>query len=93
MTIDRNREFAKELAIEILERCVSVEDAKRDYRDASLAAELILAALAKRDAALAELVERIDNYLVNGGNWNPEMMEHDKVRQLLLDCRCALLPN
>lgn len=36
------------------------------------------------------LIERIDNYLQNGGLFNPEMMEHDKVRQLLLDCRDAL---
>jgi len=31
--------------------------------------------------------ERINNYLGNGGLWNPEAMEHDKVRTLLIDCR------
>jgi hypothetical protein len=34
-----------------------------------------------------ELVRRINNYLGNGGLFNPEMMEHDKVRDLLLACR------
>jgi hypothetical protein len=36
------------------------------------------------------LCERITNYLANGGLFNPESMEHDKVRTLLLDCRAAL---
>lgn len=36
---------------------------------------------------------RIDNYLQNGGLFNPEMMEHNKVRQLLIDCREALSTN
>lgn len=31
--------------------------------------------------------ERINNYLGNGGLFNPELMEHQKVRDLLLDCR------
>jgi hypothetical protein len=35
----------------------------------------------------AELLSRIKNYLGNGGLFNPEMMEHDKVRDLILDCR------
>ena len=34
-----------------------------------------------------QLVERIDNYLTNGGLFNPEAMEHDKVRQLLIECQ------
>ena len=29
---------------------------------------------------------RIDSYLGNGGFFNPEAMEHDKVRDLLIDC-------
>lgn len=33
---------------------------------------------------------RITNYLTNGGLFNPELMEHDKVRDLLVDCRDAL---
>lgn len=33
------------------------------------------------------LAERINNYLGNGGLFNPELMEHDKVRDLLIDCR------
>lgn len=33
------------------------------------------------------LPERITNYLSNGGLFNPEMMDHDKVRELLIECR------
>jgi hypothetical protein len=40
--------------------------------------------------AFPELVARINNYLGSGGLWNPEHMEHDKVRQLLMDCDVAL---
>ncbi len=29
----------------------------------------------------------ITEYLSAGGLWNPESMEHDKVRRLLIDCR------
>lgn len=36
---------------------------------------------------LAELEARITQYLEVGGFWNPEHMEHDKVRQLLIDIR------
>lgn len=34
-----------------------------------------------------ELILRITDYLEAGGLFNPEMMEHDKVRDLLVDCR------
>lgn len=33
------------------------------------------------------LLDRIQNYLGNGGLFNPEMMEHEKVRDLIMDCR------
>src|SRR5208282_6550456 len=33
------------------------------------------------------LVARINNYFQMGGVFNPEQMDHVKVRQLLLDCR------
>ncbi len=36
------------------------------------------------------LVARITDYLSIGGLFNPEMMEHDKVRDLLIDCRDSL---
>lgn len=32
-----------------------------------------------------ELLARIQDYLGNGGLFNPELMEHDKVRDLLRD--------
>lgn len=34
-----------------------------------------------------DLIDRIDNYLAMGGMFNPEEMEHHKVRDLLLDSR------
>lgn len=33
------------------------------------------------------ITERIKNYLGNGGLINPELMEHEKVRDLIMDCR------
>lgn len=36
------------------------------------------------------LDDRITNYLENGGFFNPELMEHDKVRDLLMDCLAFL---
>jgi hypothetical protein len=38
-----------------------------------------------------EFIDRIQNYLGNGGLFNPEMMEHDKVRDLLIDIRDSLV--
>lgn len=34
-----------------------------------------------------ELLLRIQSYLGNGGLFNPEMMEHDKARDLMMDLR------
>lgn len=34
-----------------------------------------------------DLLARMDSYFGNGGLFNPEMMEHDKVRDLIMDCR------
>ena len=31
--------------------------------------------------------DKITEYLSNGGYFNPELMEHDKVRDLLMDIR------
>lgn len=39
---------------------------------------------------MKDLIERITGYLTNGGFFNPELMEADKVRELLIDCRTAL---
>ena len=36
------------------------------------------------------LIARITDYLLKGGMFNPEYMEHEKVRYLLIDCREAL---
>lgn len=37
------------------------------------------------------VVDRITEYLAIGGYFNPELMEHDKVRALLIDAREALI--
>jgi hypothetical protein len=34
-----------------------------------------------------ELLRRIQNYLEMGGFFNPDLMDHDKVRKLILDIR------
>lgn len=34
-----------------------------------------------------DIPERITEYLMLGGLWNPEHMDHDKVRTLFIDCR------
>jgi hypothetical protein len=36
------------------------------------------------------IADRITEYLSLGGLWNPELMDHDKVRDLLIDARAAL---
>lgn len=38
----------------------------------------------------SDLCNLITEYLGNGGFFNPEMMDHDKVRNLLFDCRETL---
>jgi hypothetical protein len=42
------------------------------------------------DQQTQELEKRISNYLSSGGLFNPESMEHEKVRDLIMDCRDAL---
>jgi hypothetical protein len=45
----------------------------------------------KNPSSLSGDIEtRITDYLAAGGLFNPEMMEHEKVRDLLMDCRAAL---
>ena len=39
------------------------------------------------DGSALKCRERINDYLSSGGLFNPELMEHEKVRELLLDCR------
>ena len=39
------------------------------------------------DGSALNCRERINDYLSCGGLFNPELMEHEKVRALLLDCR------
>lgn len=44
----------------------------------------------KGTVGLAGLEKRIKDYFMKGGLFNPEQMDHEKVRQLLLDCREGL---
>ena len=70
------------------------------YTESRLAADVIFAAGYRRSAlpvetpelkaVRREVADRITQYLSVGGTWNPEMMDHDKVRDLLFDCRDAL---
>ena len=46
-----------------------------------------LPGLAEATSSALNCRERINDYLSCGGLFNPEMMEHEKVRALLLDCR------
>jgi hypothetical protein len=41
-------------------------------------------------AGAVNVLERIQNYFGNGGLFNPEMMEHGKVRDLIMDCRTCI---
>ena len=36
---------------------------------------------------MSDIVERCSEYLIGGGIWNPELADHDKVRDLVIDCR------
>ncbi len=38
-----------------------------------------------------ELIHRITEYLAVGGLFNPECMEHEKVRDMVIDCREFLM--
>lgn len=40
-----------------------------------------------------ELISRITQYLENGGLFNPELANHEAVRDLLIDCRDELQKN
>lgn len=39
---------------------------------------------------MTDIIEKIDSYLKMGGLFNPEEMEHHKVRDMLLECRDEL---
>lgn len=39
------------------------------------------------DRRMLELAARITGYLSGGGLFNPELANHDAVRDLLIDCR------
>lgn len=39
------------------------------------------------------LTARITDYLTGGGLFNPELADHDVVRDLLIECRAALAPS
>jgi uncharacterized protein YtpQ (UPF0354 family) len=40
--------------------------------------------------SMSDIVERCTEYLSVGGFFNPEMMDHEKVRDLVIDCRTEI---
>ena len=36
---------------------------------------------------MSDIAELLTEYCLHGGLYNPELMQHDKVRELLIDCR------
>lgn len=36
------------------------------------------------------VIQRIKDYLLSGGIWNPELAIHDNVRDLIIDCRTEI---
>ena len=94
MTADINRllDEYRDACVAYKENCdaLSVATEARKWRDAARAA--IIAAWEEREAKIdcgdaERLSARITEYLSAGGLWNPECMDHDKVRRLLIDCR------
>lgn len=59
-------------------------------KDAEVLIRLIDDFNSKGAAPADELAVRITEYLSAGGLWNPESMEHDKIRDLLIACRDRL---
>jgi hypothetical protein len=41
----------------------------------------------QKKLSAGDLFSRVTGYIQSGGLFNPELMEHDKVRDLLIDCR------
>jgi chromosome segregation ATPase len=37
-----------------------------------------------------DVIKRIQDYLLSGGMWNPELAIHDNVRDLIIDCRTEI---
>lgn len=40
---------------------------------------------------MTDILERIEDYLVVGGLFNPELMDHNKVRDIIIDARLEIL--
>ena len=36
---------------------------------------------------MSNITDKITEYLLHGGLFNPELMDHKKVRELLIDCQ------
>ena len=94
MTADINRllDEYRDACVAYKENCdaLSVATEARKWRDAARAA--ILSHFDRRKEGeggddAERLSARITEYLSAGGLWNPECMDHDKVRRLLIDCR------
>jgi len=60
------------------------------YMDYCVRSMVILGMEYEMNERIRELVGRITEYLSAGGLFNPELMEHEKVRDLLIECREVL---
>jgi hypothetical protein len=81
----------RELSARLTSSPVEIERNEERAEAFDDAAEELESALAKGPGEAERLLcARITNYLQCGGLWNPESMEHDKVRTLLMDCREVL---
>lgn len=39
---------------------------------------------------MTDICDRLTEYCLHGGLYNPELMQHEKVRDLLIDCRAEI---
>ncbi len=71
------------------ERCKNIQYKLADAERATKELQPVKKTIARNKAILtrAELLARIQSYLINGGFFNPEMMDHQMVSNLLIDCK------
>lgn len=58
--------------------------------ETNIALKMLLLMVIERFESLQTHVELINEYLATGGLFNPELMEHKKVRDMLIHIRDAL---
>lgn len=71
--------------------CKWIDEEKTPAQKPTISPEELAFLNHSSEASAVELLNRIQNYLSNGGLFNPELMEHDKVKELILDLRAYLV--